>query len=34
MIQFRDSIINGDWKMAESLLTFLKIKENDYNVNK
>ncbi|OUM57729.1 hypothetical protein PIROE2DRAFT_17198 [Piromyces sp. E2] len=31
IIQFRSSIINGDWKSAENLLKFLKIKENNYN---
>ncbi|OUM59220.1 hypothetical protein PIROE2DRAFT_47282, partial [Piromyces sp. E2] len=31
MIQFRDSILSGDWNVAENLLCFLKIKENDIN---
>jgi len=31
MIQFRECILNGDWKEAENLLCFLKIKDNDYN---
>jgi WD40 repeat protein len=31
MIQFRDNILNGEWKKAESLLPYLKIKDNDIN---
>ena len=33
MIQFRGNILNGEWKKAESLLPYLKIKDNDINVN-
>jgi len=31
MIQFRNCIINGEWKKAESLLSYLKISNNSIN---
>lgn len=33
MIQFRENILNGEWNEAEGLLPYLKIKDNDINVN-
>jgi len=33
MTQFHDNILNGEWKKAESLLPFLKIKDSDIKVN-
>jgi len=32
MIQFRDSILSGDWNVAENLLCYLEIKDNEMNV--
>jgi len=31
MIQFRDSILSGDWNVAENLLCYLEIKDNEMN---